>query len=111
MLATRSARRVYRIIPSNCNKIVNGYIRGINFNFPNVITNIVMVYSYLFEALQPIIKCINNCIILKKETETRIMLFNLRCVVDHQEPHSWPWPNELFSTLSKVELCEIYLLL
>ena len=108
MLSTQAARRVFKMIPTNCNKLIHGYVRNCikNKNLPLSIIQMFLIYGCLFETLESIITSIIIAIISNDTQKTGIMLFNLRYILLKQEgPQSWPkkllqWPEELLLKLS-----------
>ena len=110
MLTGRAAPRVYRIIPQDCDKAMYGYVRRcVNHNnFPIPLIQMMLVYGYLFETVEPIIKCIIVSYLSNDKEKTKIMLDNLKCILINQERKNAqqhePWPSELLKKLSYVNV-------
>lgn len=99
------AARVYRIIPKDCNKSINGYVRHYMNNdvFPTAITQMMLVYTYLFETLEPIFKSIIVSYLSNDQKKIQIMLNNLKYIIVKQQRNTKdPWAIELLQKLSYV---------
>ena len=93
MLTGEAGRRVFRMIPSECNKLFYGYVRRCfnnHDNYPKVIIQMMVVYGCLLKTLNPIITSIIVSKISNDIDKTREMLLNLIYILQKQGPKPWP---------------------
>ena len=102
MLTGEAGRRVFRMIPSECNKLFDGYVRRCfnHHNYPKVIIKMMVVYGCLLETFNPIITSIIVSKISNDIDKTREMLLNLIYIL--QKQGAKPWSVELLEKLSYV---------